>query len=813
MEQYRLDWQQLNHFCATENFHFHTTEELEPLKGIIGQDRAAKALSFGLRMNKKGYNIYISGISGTGRSSYSQSIVREFAEKMSPPLDWVYVYNFKNPDKPKALGMEAGVGKQFKKDIEGMIEQIRKEIMTAFRSNEYETKKNELIKEYQQKNQEMVKELNDKAQQYGFVFKETEHGLMTIPLVEERPMTQEEYENLSMEAIEELREKSNELSLQTFEMFNEIRELEELLRQNVKKLDEKTGYDVINYYIKKLLSRYNHREEIREYINDLEKDIVENIQRFRKTEDSQEKTAALFLRRSSEDNFQMRYKINLFVNNSEAESAPIINETNPTLYNLIGAIEYKNEMGVLKTDFSQIKPGALHMANGGFLLLHTREILMQPYAWDALKRALKTGEINIENLSQQMGLAVTSTLKPEPIPLDLKVVLIGDAYTYSLLYALDEDFKKLFKIMADFDTEMDRTDENTFKMAKFIATHCKDVGLKPFDREAVCRVIQYSSRLADHQNKLTTRFSQVVEILYESDAWAQMDNSPLVNLEHVEKAILEKIDRNSKYEEKLNELFEDGTLLMDVTGETVGQINGLVVMGTGEHSFGKPTRITVSTYRGKSGIINIEREVAKSGPIHSKGVYVLSGYLGAQYAQEQPIALTASISFEQNYSMIDGDSASSTELYGILSSIARVPIKQSIAVTGSVNQKGEIQPIGGVNEKIEGFFDVCKIMGFTGEQGVIIPRQNVKNLLLKDDVIDAVRKGTFHIYAIGHVEEGIEILTGIPAGKADETGEYPPNTINNRVVKRLKSMYEKAKEEASGGKPAQKETDEIKSSS
>ena len=811
MEQYRLDWQQLNRFCTTETFSFQTTEELEPLKGIIGQDRAAKALSFGLRMNKRGYNIYISGISGTGRSSYSQSIVREYADKMSPPLDWVYVYNFKNPDKPKALGMEAGVGKQFKKDIESMIEQIRKEIMTAFRSNEYETKKNELVKEYQQKNQELVKELNEKAQAHGFVFKETEHGLMTIPLVEDRPMTQEEYENLSMEAMEELREKSNELSLQTFEMFNEIRELEEQLRQNVKKLDEKTGYDVINYYIKKLLNRYNHREEIRDYINNLEKDIVENIQRFRKTEDNQEKTAAFFLRRSSEDNFQLRYRVNLFVNNSEAENAPIINETNPTLYNLIGAIEYKNEMGVLKTDFTQIKPGALHMANGGFLLLHTREILMQPYAWDALKRALKTGEINIENLSQQLGLAVTSTLKPEPIPLDLKVILIGDAYTYSLLYALDEDFKKLFKIMADFDTEMERNDENTLKMAKFIATHCKDVGLKPFDREAVCRVIQYSSRLADNQKKLTTRFSQVVEILYEADAWAQMDGSALVRLEHVEKAIQEKMDRNSKYEEKLNELFEDGTLLMDVTGEAVGQINGLVVMGTGEHSFGKPTRITVSTYRGKSGIINIEREVAKSGPIHSKGVYVLSGYLGAQYAQEQPIALTASISFEQNYSMIDGDSASSTELYGILSSIAKVPIKQSIAVTGSVNQKGEIQPIGGVNEKIEGFFDVCKIMGFTGEQGVIIPKQNVKNLLLKDEVIDAVRQGTFHIYAIGHVEEGIHILTGIPAGEANEHGEYPPDSINGRVIKRLKSMYEKAKEETVGVQRKDQNPDEQKS--
>ncbi len=793
MEKYKLDWQQLNSFCSTDSFSFNTTKELKPLKGIIGQDRAAKSLEFGLKMNKRGYNIYISGLSGTGRSSYSESIARSYAESMPAPQDWVYVYNFKHPDKPKALGMEAGVGRQFKKDIESMIEQIRREIITAFRSTDYETKKTELVKEYQQKNQEMLKKLNEVAAEYGFMFKETEHGLATIPIVDDRPMNQEEYESLSAEKMDEIREKSNELSLKTFEMFNEIKDLEEKLRRKMKKLDEQTGYDVINYYIKKLLNRYNHRKEIREYINEMERDIVENIQRFRKKEDvSQDKGAAFFMKKVSDD-FQTRYRVNLFVDHSETEHAPIINESHPTFYNLMGAIEYKNEMGALKTDFTQIKAGSLHMANGGFLVLHTREILLQPYAWDTLKRALKTGVINIENLSQQMGLMVTSMLKPEPIPLNIKVLLIGDAYTYSLLYALDEDFKKLFKIMAEFDTEMSKDQQNMEKMAAFIATHCEEVGLKDFDRSAVCRVIQYSSRLADHQEKLTSRFSHVVEVLYEADQWASEDEAELVTLEHVEKAIEERIFRNNKYEEKLNELFEDGTLLMDVTGEKIGQINGLVVMGSGQHSFGKPTRITVTTYRGKPGIINIEREVAKSGPIHSKGVYVLSGYLGKKYAQDHPISLSVSISFEQSYSMIDGDSASSTELYGILSSIANVPIKQSIAITGSVNQNGEIQPIGGVNEKIEGFFDVCKIMGFTGDQGVIIPKQNMKNLMLKDEVVEAVKDGQFNIYAIGHAEEGIEILTGIPAGVADEGGNYPEGTINAMVNHKLQSIHEEEK--------------------
>lgn len=792
MEKYKIDWQRLNSFCSMDTFSFDTTKDLKPLKGIIGQDRAAKSLEFGLKMKKRGYNIYVSGLSGTGRSSYTESIARSYAESMQTPQDWVYVYNFKHPDKPKALGMEAGVGRQFKKDIESMIEQIRNEIVTAFRSTEYESKKTELVKEYQEKNQEMIKKLNEVASEYGFMFKETEHGLVTIPLVEDRPMSQEEYENLSAEKMDEIREKSNELSLKTFEMFNEIKDLEEKLRRKIKKLDEQTGYDVINYYIKKLLNRYNHRKEIREYINEMERDIVENIHRFRKgDESSQDKgAAALFMKRGSDDNFQIRYRVNLFIDHSETKHAPIINENNPTFYNLMGAIEYKNEMGALRTDFTQIKPGSLHMANGGFLLLHTREILLQPYAWDTLKRALKTGEINIENLSQQMGLMVTSMLKPEPIPLDIKVLLIGDAYTYNLLYALDEDFKKLFKIMADFDTEMSKDQESMEKMAAFIATHCEEVGLKNFDRSAVCRVIQYSSRLADHQEKLTSRFSQVVEVLYEADQWATEGGADVVAVEHVEKAIEERTYRNNKYEEKLNELFEDGTLLMDVTGEKIGQINGLVVMGSGQHSFGKPTRITVTTYRGKPGIINIEREVAKSGPIHSKGVYVLSGYLGKKYAQEHPISLSVSISFEQNYSMIDGDSASSTELYGILSSISNTPIKQSIAVTGSVNQNGEIQPIGGVNEKIEGFFDVCKRMGFTGEQGVIIPRQNMKNLMLKDEVVEAVKDNQFHIYAIGHVEEGIEILTGIPAGTEDEEGNYPEGTINAMVSGKLKSIHE-----------------------
>ncbi len=794
-EKNRLKPEELTSPCNISDFDFETTSDLTPLKGIIGQERAVEALNFGLRMKKKGYNIYIAGLSGTGRSSYSNSITEKLAEEMPKPNDWVYVYNFKNADRPKALCMEPGLGAQFKKDIEDMIDQLLNEIPVVFGGTDYETKRNEVFREFQQKNQDLLTQLNQVAQKHSFMFKQSEHGLVTIPLKAGRPMTQEEYGELSPEEMAVLRENSNELSIDTLEIFNSLKQLEEQLRERIKKLDETVGYGVINYYINRLIQRYGHRENIIEYINELEEDIVHNIDRFKKTTEEENVPNILMMPMKSDEGFLNRYMVNLFINNSDLDKAPIINESNPTFYNLIGTIEYKNEMGVYKTDFMQIKPGALHSANGGFLILNVKEILTQPYAWETLKRALKTGEINIESTNKMMGYLVTSTLKPEPIPLNIKVLLIGDSEIYHALYNMDEDFRKLFKIMADFDVEMKKDKENIYKMAKFIATHCQKEGLMNFDKSAVARVIEYSSRLADDQERLSSRFNQIVEILYEADAWAEQAEANIVAKEHVEKAIQQKIYRNSKYEEKLNEMFDEGTLLMDVEGEKIGQINGLVVMGTGEHSFGKPSRITVSTYKGKSGIINIEREVRKSGSIHDKGVLILSGYLGEKFAQEEPMSLSVSISFEQNYSMIDGDSASSTELYAILSSIAEVPIKQYIAVTGSVNQKGEIQPIGGVNEKIEGFFDVCRLKGLTGRQGVMIPKQNVKNLMLKQEVIEAVRKNEFHIYAIGHVDEGIEILTGIQAGKK-EKGEYPKGSISYMVREKLKSLIKDEEKEA-----------------
>lgn len=788
--QFKIKPELLTSRCNLEALNFENTEELEPLKGIIGQNRAVDALTFGLSVKKKGYNIYVAGLSGTGKSSYATSIAETFAKKKDRPCDWLYVHNFKKPDSPKALSIEAGQGEQFKKSIDVMIDKLKKEIPNVFETTEYKNKKNEIIKEFQQKNLDFLKELNEVANKYGFIFKETDKGLVTLPLKNGKPMSPQEYNNLSHKELEEIKDKSHQLTLETMPIFNRLRNIEEDLEDGFRELDKQEGTILVDYYINKLLTCYESKNEILEYLNNLREDIIENISQFKKHEDDIEPTMGkLFSANMSDKNFFVRYEVNLLVNNKELEFAPIISESNPTFYNLNGSIEYRNVMGILKTDFTQIKPGAIHMANGGYIILQAKDLLSQPFAWEALKRALKTEEINIENMSKQTGHTITSSLKPEPIPIDLKVIIIGDAYIYNLLYNLDEDFRKLFKIMADFDVEIDKNNENIMKMSKFIATHCKEVGLRHFDKTAVARVIEYSSRLAGHQDKISSLFNQIVEILYEADVWAEIDESAYVEKKHVEKAISERIYRNSKYEEKLNELFADETMLLDVSGRKIGQINGLAVMGTGQHSFGKPNRITVSTYKGKSGIISIERETKRSGSIHDKGVLTLSGYLGCKYAQKKPMSLSVSISFEQNYSMIDGDSASSTELYAILSSIANVPIKQNIAVTGSVNQKGEIQPVGGINEKIEGFYDVCKIKGFTGDQGVIIPKQNVKNLMLKEEVIQSVSKGEFEIYAIGHVDQGIEILTDMPAGEEVE-GVYPEGTINNLIMKKLISLHD-----------------------
>lgn len=548
--------------------------------------------------------------------------------------------------------------------------------------------------------------------------------------------------------------------METVEEMNELRGTDEELEKKVKELDRTMVTDLIDYELTKLLDEHEDNKKAVKYLYNIKKDILDNIDKFKEIQGNQPQNfTQLFSMSRAAGEFFNRYKVNLFIDNSDLEYAPVIMETNPIYNNLVGHIEYKSQMGALTTDFTQIKAGGLHLANGGYLIFQMKEILSKPASWELLKRALITNEINMDNQNRLMGTAITSSLKPESIPLDIKVIIIGDEYTYSLLYNYDEDFQKLFKVMATFDVEMKSDEDNTRNLVEFIAKHCSKDDLKHLDKEAVIRVMEYSTRLSGHQKKLSTRFNKIVEILHESDIWADIDESEIVERKHVEKALEKKKYRSNMYEEKLNEMFLEGTILIDIEGKKVGQINALAVIGTGEYAFGKPSRITASVFAGEEGVINIERESKQSGNLHDKGVYILSGYLGQRYGRYKSMGLSIGIGFEQNYSIIDGDSASSTELYAILSSMSGIPLKQNIAVTGSVNQKGEIQPIGGVNEKIEGFYELCKLTGLTGDQGVLIPRKNMKNLMLGKDVIESVEKGEFHIYAIENIGEGIEILT------------------------------------------------------
>ena len=766
ISKWRLEPRDLKLKYNMDDFDFKSTQDLKPLKGIIGQERAAEALNFGLKMKAKGYNIFVAGISGTGRSSYTYSMVSKVAQTKKNNKDYVYVYNFKNPDEPKAISFQAGEAKHFQKDMDTVVDKLYEEIPKVFTSREYELRNNEIAQKYERMGQNLIEELNEFAKDRGFFFQQGNQGLLTIPLKEDGSlMSDEEYNGLSEDEFAKLRDKSQDLNKEVTEYMNRMRNLEQKLREKIIELDRKTGERVISFFFDDIVEKYSANEKVILHINDLKEDMVEHINKFK----GQQKTSAnpFSIQKEDPKKFFERYKVNLFIDNSDRIGAPIVNETNPTYYNLTGMMEYKNEMGFLTTSFMDIKPGALHKANGGFLILNVKDLFSHQFAWEGLKRSLKTNKVTIETLNKQYGYIVTATLKPEPIDMDLKVILIGDYYTYSVLFSYDEDFRKLFRIMADFDVEMQRSSENVYKFARSIATQCEEKGLKHFSKEAVEKVVEYSSRLADSKDKLSSRYNQLVEILYEADALSD-ETSVFVTAQDVQRAINAKRYRNNKYEEKLNEMYEDGTLLIDIDGEKIGQINGLAVMGTGEYSFGKPARITASSYKGKAGIINVEREVRRSGSSHDKGVLILSGYIGEKYAKETTLSVTTSITFEQNYSGIDGDSASSTELYVILSSIAQIPIKQYIAVTGSISQKGEIQPIGGVNEKIEGFFDVCMLKGLTGNQGVIIPKQNVKNLMLKDEVVEAVQKGEFHIYSISNVEEGLEILTGLNHDEIEE---------------------------------------------
>ncbi len=809
LDKFKLSLDRLTAPCEMDCLSFGSTEELAPLHGIIGQDRASKAMDFGLSIRKRGYNIYVSGSWGTGRNSYVRLLTEEQAIKRPVPNDWIYVNNFKDFHNPIALSFDPGQGKEFIKIFERTIEFLKKEIKNVFNSKDYENTKAMVLQEYTRNSEKIIDELNVIGEKYGFMFTQNERGLVSIPLREGEPMSEEEYRSITDDEYEKLRSNSNKLSLETVELFNKLKQEEEDYRQKVKNLDEQMTRRVASYHLMNIRDRFKANERVKTYLDSVVDDIVENVDHFRsENENTQQQNPLMMFQARNTEAFFDRYKLNMFIDNSDKKHAPIVFASNPTYYNLLGRIEYKNELGVMKTDFTMVKPGALHESNGGYLIVLAKDILVNPLAWMSLKRALLDEKIQIESIGSLTGSIVSTTLKPEPIPLDIKIIVIGDPRTYQLLYAYDEEFRKLFKIMADFETTLDRDKDTIEKISRFIARHVHKDNLRHFSKSAVGKIIEFSSREADDQNKLSSHLNKLVDVLYEADSWAEYYGDEYVEAEHVDKALKELEHRNNKIEEKVLEMFETGDYLIDVEGRKVGEINGLAVMGTGQYRFGKPSKITVSTYKGRAGIVNIEREVRASGSSHDKGIMILTGYLGQKFAQKKPLALTAQVVFEQLYSGVDGDSASSTELYAILSSLSGVPIKQHIAVTGSVNQRGEIQPIGGVNEKIEGFFKVCKMKGLTGEQGVMIPHQNEKNLMLSREVLEAVESGQFHIYSVHTIDEGIEVLMDMKAGERTRNGRFAKGTLYNLVDKRLEELAEPVAKRASDAKKEKKSESE-----
>jgi lon-related putative ATP-dependent protease len=800
---------ELYHCCEPSEFSFKTTDDIEPLKETIGQSRALSALDFGLGIESHGFNIYILGESGTGKMTTIKTILQEKAKDEPTPDDWCYVYNFNNPDEPKALSLPPGTGASFQKDMNEMIGVLRKEIPKIFESKEYEKQRAKIFEEFQQKQKDLFAELEKETKEKDFALKKTATGLTLGPIKKTgEPLSEEEYEKLDAHAKKKIEKIGKDLQEKLDDAIRHVREEDKNVKNRLSELERQVALSSVGHGIDELKNKYKDNSAVLNYLEEVKEDILENLEDFKPQE---EQPAVLpFLKPMKTESGFNKYVVNIFVNNRELKGAPVVVESNPNYFNIFGRIEHKVQYGVAVTDFSMIKAGSLQRANGGYLVIDAFEMLKNIFVYDALKRSIKDREIKIEDVWEQYRLISTITLKPEAIPFDVKIVLVGNPRLYYMLYNLDEEYRELFKVKADFENRMDRNKENMGKYASFVKTKCDKIGLLPFDRNAVAKVIEYGSRLAEHQNKLSAKFIEIADLLREADHWAKRDKSSTVTAEYIEKALKEKEYRSNKVEKKILEAVKEGTILVDTHGAVVGQINGLSVLDLGDRSFGMPSRITARTYAGKAGIVNIERETKMSGKIHEKAILILTAYLGGKYASKTPLSLTASLTFEQLYGGVEGDSATCAEVYTLLSSISGVPLKQSFAVTGSMNQHGDVQPIGGVNEKIEGFFEVCKLNGLNNNHGVIIPSKNLIHLMLKSEVIDAVTAGKFNIYAIEKIEDGIEPLTGMPAGEIQPDGTYPEGTFNFLVAKKLEEFSKalKDKKEENGEKNNKKNNED-----
>ena len=806
-DSFKVPVEKLRWRCDLDELDAQSPKEIQSFPTILGQERAVRALQVGLDMEFPGYNIYVSGPAGTGRTTTVRYLLKKRNTREKPSPDICYVNNFKNTDRPVALYFPAGKGRQFRDDMEKLIEHLRTAIPMIFESERYREQRDALLEKLNSQQQKLWQEFEAKARKQNFALVQIQIGPYSkpdvMPVIDNQPVPFDNLVQLVQEGkvkektLQELQKKYLELSKELEKVFKENQKLQREKKYRVAELDQDMIKPLIEEEINEIREKYDDKKVL-EYLDAVEKSLLKNLRLFRRKPERNNDNG----KKEKGDGVDpfLEYRVNVVVDNSDAKGAPVIFETAPSFSKLFGTIErVMDANGQWRTDFTQIRAGSLLSANGGFLVLYAMDVLLEPGVWNNLKRVLKNRQIEIQAFDPYFLIAA-SAIKPEPIEIDVKVIMIGDAYLYRMLYGADEDFKKIFKIKADFDDEMKNERDNLLQYASFVKKLCEEENLLPFDKTGIGAVTEFGVRMAGRQNKLSTRFNHIADLVRESSYLAGKKKAKKVGAEFVEMAIQESIERLNLIEDKIQEMIAEGTIMIDTDGEVVGQVNGLSVLSLGDYSFGRPSRITAQVSVGRSGIINIEREAELSGPTHNKGVLILSGYLRGNFAQDKPLTVSASLCFEQSYSGVDGDSASSAEIYALLSRLANVPIRQGIAVTGSVNQFGHIQPIGGVNEKIEGFYYVCKSKGLTGEQGVMIPRQNVNDLMLKNEIVEQVQKGKFHIYAIDTIEQGIEILTGMKAGEKDSDGRYPDDSIYGRVDAKLKQFSEYMRAYSATGK-------------
>ncbi len=785
----------LRRVCPPESLPFETTADLDPLDEVVAQDRAVQAIAFGAAIRSHGFNLFALGLPGSGKMTAIRRFLAREAAKLPPPPDWCYVNNFADPHRPRALRLAPGKAREFRDDWDRLVEELKVGIPRAFEAEPYEQQRRKLIEEAQKAQAGELEALQERAKERGFGLVKTPAGFMVAPMLRGQLLKPEGLEALDEAARQEVHRRSETVQPDLAATLRRIREIERGAKARLDALDREVATSAVDHPLEELKEKYRDHAEILQHLDALREDILEHVDLFRREKGGEgpaEAMALLAQGQPGRDPFD-RYRVNVLVEHPDGGGAPVVVEPHPTCQNLLGRIEHQAQMGALFTNFTMVKAGALHRANGGFLVLEALEVLKQYFAWDPLKRSLKNKQIKIEEPGEQFRLISTVTLEPEPIPLDVKVVLVGSPWLYYLLYYLDPEFRELFKVKVDFGPDVARTPEHVAAFARLLATAAREEGLLPFDRTGVARLVEHSSRQVEDQERLATTFAELLDVAREAHFWASRNGHARVTGEDVQRAVAARRYRSNRIEERLRDLITEGTLLIDTAGAAVGQVNGIAVVPIGDYWFGKPSRITARTFLGRGGIVDIEREARTGGRIHSKGVLILSGYLGWRYAQRLPLSLSASLGFEQVYEEIEGDSASSAELYAILSALAGLPLRQDLAVTGSVNQNGEVQAIGGVNAKIEGFFDVCAARGLTGQQGVLIPAANVRHLMLREDVVETVRAGRFHVYAVRTIDEGIALLTGKEAGERGSDGAFPEGTVTFLVDKRLREMAEQTR--------------------